>query len=211
MSYFREHCAAINAACEHDSRAVFGAGLLTLLSIRQPFYLMPSQMRSIALMGERSQYLFGWKREGFAYLAANAEEIRKRANKARRSKAPDALDSLVLDLMRVPGFQIVKASFFAQMLIGRGACLDGNNLQRLGLSATHFRTPKTLTVATVQERIRTYNATWRAHGDSAYWWDSWCDYVAAKYPQKFADGRAVSALHLIALSFTQEARETANG
>jgi len=210
-SYFNEHCAAINAACEHDSGAVFGAGMLTLLSIRQPFHLMPQQMRSVALMGARSQYLFGWKREGFDYLAANAEEIRQRANEARLDSSTEALDSLILDLMQVPGFQIVKASFFAQLLIGRGACLDGNNLARLGLDARAFRTPKTLTRETLLRKIQAYNATWRPHGDSAFWWNSWCDYVAAKYPSKFGDGRAVSALHLIALELHNLRREVSNG
>lgn len=199
MSYFDKHCAQINAACEHDNRAVIGAGVLTLLSIRQPFYLMPRQIESVALMGAESQYLFGFKRDGFRYIRENASHIRQRANAARGKTDAESLNTLIIELMAVPGFQIVKASFFAQMLIGRGACLDSHNLERLGLAGDAFKTPKSLLPRTIAAKVATYNGIWQAHGSSAYWWDSWCDHIAGVYPKHFANGEAVSAMHGLAL------------
>lgn len=198
---FARDCAAINAGCAASKEAVIGAGLLTLLSIRQPFYLVPMQFASVQRMGADSQYLFGWKRQGFLTLCAEAEAIRLEANRYRKEPSADALDSLVQRLMVIPGLGIVKASFFAQLLVGEGACLDSHNLERLGLHVAFFKTPKSLKAATIAEKIKTYRLTWSARGSSAFWWDSWCDLIAAKYPKHFENGGAVSALHCLALQW----------
>lgn len=152
-------------------------------------------------MGAESQYLFGWKREGFLTLVREAESFRLAANEYRAAPSDAGLDALVQRFMAVPGLGIVKASFMAQLLVGDGACLDSHNLERLGLRAEFFKTPKTLKAATIAEKIKTYRLTWQARGDSAFWWDSWCDLLAARYPKHFQDGRAVSALHTLALAW----------
>jgi len=198
---FARDCAAINAACLADKSAIVGAGLLTLLSIRQPFYLVPTQFASVQRMGAESQYLFGWKKEGFRTLAREAEGFRLAALAYKAAPSGEALDALVQRFMTVPGLGIVKASFLAQLVIGEGACLDSHNLERLGLRAEFFKTPKTLKAATIAEKIKTYRLTWSERGDSAYWWDSWCELIAAKYPKHFSDGAAVSALHTLALQW----------
>ncbi len=85
------------------------------------------------------------------------------------------------------------------MTVCQGACLDSHNLKALGLDVNTFKTPKSLTVKTIALRITVYNATWQAIGDSAHWWNGWCDFIATLYPKRFANGAAVSALHRLPL------------
>jgi hypothetical protein len=56
--------------------------------------------------------------------------------------------------------------------------------------------PKTLSHKAKLARLSTYNATWQAHGNSAYWWDTWCDnMVGTTYNKRIASGAQASAIH----------------
>lgn len=182
-----------------------GIAALVLLSIRQPFYMMPRQMADVARNGLESPYLFGWKRDGLAYVIRNRHALHRAACAYRDGTMN--LDSLILEYLAVPGLGIVKASFLAQMTVGDGACLDTLNLRTLGLSETAFRLSKALTVATVRKRITTYNAVWRSVGDSAHWWDSWCAFVGDRTHNDrgaaiggFRNAAHVSATHRLAIT-----------
>jgi hypothetical protein len=196
MSYFKNDCLAISESAL-DSVDVFkNVGTLVLLSIRQPFVTMPAQMQDVWEKGRESRFLFGHKRAGFDFINHHATRLQRLAIKC---KAESDLDSFILALLECPNLGIVKASFFAQMTLADGACLDSHNLKRLGLNEAHFRFPKSLKIDSVHKRIRTYNAVWRNEGDSAYWWDTWCDHVAAQTRNKFESGKQVSSYHRLAL------------
>ena len=196
MSYFHSDCRKISETAMQDLQVFKNCGYLVLLSIRQPFYNMPIQMADVWSNGRDSKYLFGYKRAGFDFLQNHGARLQKIAQDAKRN---DDLDSLILAFLEVPNMGIVKASFFAQMTVGNGACLDTHNLNRLGLPDTFFRFPKSLKIEMVHKRIRAYNAIWQSEGDSAYWWDSWCDYVAKQNRNKFESGFQVSKFHRIVL------------
>ena len=185
--------------------SIVGVAALCMLSIQQPFWMMPRQMADLAENGISSVYLFGAKRSGLAYVMRNRRELHKSALAYADGRI--SLDTLILDYLAVPSLGIVKASFLAQMTVGDGACLDTLNLRTLGLAETAFRLPKTLTVGTVRKRIAAYNAVWRSVGDSAHWWDSWCDLVATRSHnargaliQGFDDTAHVSRTHRLAIT-----------
>lgn len=177
-THFARDCQWIVQQAQTSADTLPGIGALVLLSIRQPFYLMPMQMKSLARMDYKCPYLFGWKSDGLMYLRMNKRALHKAARACYEGDM--SLDDLILEYLAVPGMGIVKASFFAQMTVGNGACLDTLNLRTLGLNETAFRLAKTLSVKTVRRRIASYNACWQSVGDSSYWWDSWCELVASR-------------------------------
>jgi hypothetical protein len=177
---------------QERARILKGAALVVLLSIQQPWHSVRRQFDDVQANGSASRFLWGNKGKAWAFLQEHAGRI------ADAILSEDH-EAAILTVLEVPGLGIVKASFLLQMLTGEGACLDLHNLDRLGLKRDAFKTPKTLKVDTVKARIATYVATWKAQGDSRFWWDSWCNHVATVYPKHFADGDAVSALHVIAL------------
>lgn len=130
---YKTDCLAIRDACHLDTNAVIGAGLLTLCSIRQPFYNVPAQMQEVASQGADCRFLFGAKRDGYRSLLVNAPAIQSAAIQACAS---GDLETLVMYLLNMPGLGFAKASFFAQMLTGMGACLDTHNLARPGAAAS---------------------------------------------------------------------------
>lgn len=205
-SPFTQDCLWIVEHAQRSADTFPGIAALVLLSIRQPFYLMGTQVADVARNDYASRFLFGWKSAGLHYVRANKKALHASARACH--DGTKTLDDLILDYLAVPGLGIVKASFLAQMTVGDGACLDTLNLRTLGLSETAFRLSKTLTVKTVKARIAAYNAVWRSVGDSAHWWDSWCDLVAGRSHNVL--GRAigsagalshqVSRLHRIAIT-----------
>ncbi|MDX0267642.1 hypothetical protein GOC13_07335 [Sinorhizobium meliloti] len=196
MSYFSKDCKVIAENALTDLDVFKNVGSLVLLSIRQPWIVMPQQMADVWDKGRESKYLFGHKRLGFDFIQAHASRLQRLA---RECKDSGDLDSYVLALLECPNLGIVKASFFAQMTVADGACLDSHNLKRLGLAETFFRLPKTLKLDSVHKRIRAYNAVWRTEGDSAYWWNTWCDHLAKQTRNAFDSGAQVSAYHRLAL------------
>jgi hypothetical protein len=110
-----------------------------------------------------------------------------------------SLDRLIVEYLAIPGLGLAKTNFLAQMTVGDGACLDRHNLIHLGLPKDMFKSCNGLQPATVLRKVESYRSIWQARGDSAYWWDSWCDYVAARRPSWFANGAATSAIHRIVL------------
>jgi len=201
-SYFHADAYAINAACARNPNAIVGAGLLTLLSIRQPFHRVKADFATVQREGVDARPLFGWKRAGFQFLLDNKESLYDAANRARGKDDSDSLETLILSFLAAPGLGLAKASFLAQLTTGRGACLDSHNLERLGLNEAAFKLPKKLLPRSILAKLRAYNEAWQSQGDSAFWWNTWCDHVAAKYPTRFVSGAEVSRVHLVALEWS---------
>ena len=207
LGYYDRDCTWIAEQSLATPEAFPGIVAFVLLTIQQPFSQMADAMPDVAQHGTQSRYMWGFKPDGFRYARKNARELWQASRDFADGRK--SLDDLILDYLAIPGLGIVKASFLAQLTVGEGACLDTHNLRSLGLALDAFKTPKTLTIATVRKRIATYNATWRRAGTSAYWWDSWCDGVGnrthnargAKVNGSFNGGGAeVSALHRLAIT-----------
>lgn len=203
---FSQDCVWIASKAQESPDTFPGIVAMVLLTIQMPFYRIGDMVRDVAENDYAAKSLWGWKSAGLHYARANKRELHACAMAYVAGKK--SLDDLILDYLAVPGLGIVKASFLAQLTVGNGACLDTLNLRTLGLAETAFRTPKTLHVKTVRQRIHAYNAVWQATGDSAYWWDAWCDLVAQRQANILgrsigsagATAHAVSRMHRIAIT-----------
>jgi hypothetical protein len=198
MSYFANDCIPLACEARHSDKVFLEVATLVLLSIQQPWYGMPRQFADVRNNGRDSVYLFGAKRAGFDYVAEHARALRIDAQIAYDKKD---LDALVMRFLDVPCLGLAKASFLAQMTMADGACLDVHNLRSLGLDATALRLSKTLTIASKARKVSTYNSAWQSKGDSAFWWDSWCEGLLTRSAyHRFANAAEVSAMHLLPLS-----------
>ena len=184
-----EFALSSNVGLERTFRLVF-------LSIRQPFHAMQKQMRDVDDNGLQSPYLFGWKRDGLAFVRANASTIRETL-KAVPAGYGDA--QALLDVATVPGLGLVKAGFVLQLVTGSAGCIDSHNLQRFGLNANAFKYGSNASDALKRKKALAYlDACWKA-GGCASLWDGWCDYVAAQQPKHWRSGFDVSAMHETAI------------
>ena len=197
MSYFQAHCAPLSEAARQSSAVFLDVVTLALLSIQQPWYGMPKQFADVRAKGDASVYLFGHKRAGYQYARDNVETLRHAAIEAHAS---GDLESLLYRYLDIPCLGLAKASFVAQMTIGDGACLDVHNLRRLGLGPSAMRLPKKLKPESIAKRVHAYNAAWRSEGDSAHWWDTWCDALVSNPYNRFENGFEVSAMHTLPLT-----------
>lgn len=185
MTYFDRDAKFVGEAARDDRLVFLRTTLMVLLSIRQPWLRVPIQFQDVIDKGSDSSALFGFKRDGYRTVRANLDYF----HGAVKNYDGD-LDSLLIDFLKIPGLGLAKASFLAQLTVNDGACLDTHNLRRIGKEDSFIRLDKN--AKNVKERITAYNAAWREYGDSAYWWDSWCDFMAAKY---HTTGEEISAMH----------------
>lgn len=90
---------------------------------------------------------------------------------------------------------MVKAAFVVQCIGGGTACLDTHNLKRLGMSEGSVKVSPKLRPATRRRKIIDYVKLCDAHGGPAYWWDTWCSFVAGRRGSPLKTPEAVSSLH----------------
>jgi hypothetical protein len=169
-----------------------------LCTIRQPLQSVGRQMADIRVNGATSNYLFGSKRDGYAYAVEHAAVLH-----AAIVKAVEVNDTIgaVDVLSNIPGLGIVKASFIAQIVGLEVACLDSHNLKRLGLAEATFKLAKSVKPDTKRKKIAAYVAACASTGGARYWWDSWCEYVAGNRANKaLSTGDLVSAYHVECLA-----------
>jgi hypothetical protein len=93
----------------------------------------------------------------------------------------------------------VKAGFVAQLAFGLSACLDTNNVKRLGLNVRYWHAwdYKQSAPAIKRKKIARYNDTVDQLGGTAQLWDSWCRYVSERDGKMSAE--AISEIHVSAL------------
>ena len=105
-----------------------------------------------------------------------------------------ALAEKLLVVASINGIGIVKAGFVLQLCLGKVGCLDVHNLRRFGLSPTAFKMGK-VKYDTALGKAKLYIKICEDLGGCEYLWDSWCNLLAEKYPNKYKDGQHVSRLH----------------
>lgn len=198
MSFYQRDCLDLVAEGLASDKVFADIATLVLLSIQQPWQGMAAQFAHVRQHGRDSVYLFGAKRAGYDYVQEHVRDLRTHAQIARDT---GDLDGLLVRYLQIPCLGLVKASFLAQMTMGDGACLDLHNLRRLGLNANDVRLPKaTATERLIAAKISAYNSTWRAHGNTEYWWNTWCEnMVGTTYNKRLTSADQVSALHRLPL------------
>lgn len=165
----------------------FARGVLfVILSIRQKIRNVPAQLEAVTT-GEDTSYLFGHKREAYAYVSENAVALLHAVTTAQDEC--EALDALT----RVPGLGVVKAAFVLQLMGFDVACLDSRNIKREGRNARAFRSDgeQRKTLPSFRRKIELYVG--ETKGKAEHYWDTWCADVATEYDMTADE---VSALHL---------------
>ena len=204
-SHFTRDCLWIVEHAQQSLDYFPGIAAMVLLSIQQPFYRMPQYIADVVKRDLRSTYLFGHKRFGLEYVRWNKRQLWESARACYKGEI--SLDDLIYCYLRIPNLGIVKASFLAQMTVGQGACIDTLNQRVLGVTEEFVAAPKTLTEKSMRRRIARYNAAWQSLGDTVWWWDDWCERLAARTHNAigsrigtFESGAQVSALHRLAIT-----------
>lgn len=114
---------------------------------------------------------------------------------------------MLLYVASLTGFGFAKAGFALQMAYGISGCLDTHNLTRFGLDPYIARgrvNERPCKRETMLARAKLYNATCAKLGGTGGLWDTWCEYMATKYPKTFRNAEHVSHLHLVALNIAEE-------
>ena len=173
---------------------VMRCGVFTVLTIQSGLSTVPAQMKDWERNGTDSVHVWGHKKDAIEWLTDEVDLLDKLSAYYRTG---DRAGAQMYIARSCPGLGIVKASFFLQLLGFQTSCLDTHNLGRLGITAQQFKfTPKTKQ-ETVAKKIALYNELCDAQGTPAYWWDTWCHFVAGRGPNKtLTTAEAVSKLHV---------------
>ena len=162
---------------------------MVLLSIQQHWDQIGNQLIDLKENGLDCKYLFGSKRSGWDYVVANKKEL----HEAIYSRNLPMAEKLMV-LASIPNIDLIKAGFVLQLCIGKVGCLDVHNLRRFGLKKQAFKTYG-LKYDTALGKAKLYIKVCKDLGGCEYLWNSWCDLLAEKYPNKYKNGQHVSRLH----------------
>tara|TARA_R100001244_G_scaffold128303_1_gene99220 strand:+ start:293 stop:907 length:615 start_codon:yes stop_codon:yes gene_type:complete len=173
-----------------------------LLSIQQPTQGLADKMLEVDQQGPECRHLnYGLKRAGFEYVEAQKQAIFERLTEYAAIGLND-VDNIAKALHYVyqtPNLGMVKAAFLLQLLGFNVACLDSHNLKRLGWKQSQVSITKGLKYETKIKKIKAYISTTQQKG-TAFWWDSWCHYVAGNIAnKKLTTGQQVSQYHIQAI------------
>ena len=173
-----------------------------ILSIQQPTSGLADKMLEVDQQGPECRHLnYGLKRAGFEYVQANKQAIFERLTEyvALGLNDVDNIANALLYVYQTPNLGMVKAAFLLQLLGFNVACLDSHNLKRLGWKQSQVSITKGLKYETKIKKIKAYISTTQEKG-TAFWWDSWCHYVAGNIAnKKLTTGQQVSQYHIQAI------------
>tara|TARA_E500000318_G_scaffold110987_1_gene128002 strand:- start:1017 stop:1505 length:489 start_codon:yes stop_codon:yes gene_type:complete len=148
--------------------------------------------------GASSRFMWGQKGKGYVYTKLHDAYLWGKVNHIKETlgtRSQDAAVAAIELFLPIPNLGMVKAAFVAQQLGFNVACIDSHNLVRLGLDAKHVKLGK-VKPETARRKVQAYVAMTQQKG-TAYWWNSWCKYVAGnKANRKLDTGAAVSAYHV---------------
>ena len=148
--------------------------------------------------GASSRFMWGQKGKGYQYTKSHDAYLWGKVNHIKETlgtRSQAAAVAAIELFLPIPNLGMVKAAFVAQQLGFNVACIDSHNLVRLGLEAKHVKLGK-VKPETARRKVQAYVAMTQEKG-SAYWWNSWCKYVAGnKANRKLDTGAAVSAYHV---------------
>lgn len=177
-----------------------------LLTIQQPLWQVPKQMRQVNREGRDANCLWGIKGPAWTWHNENKNKTYDYAM-LLDSVNPNpewAAHDLLMYIADLPGLGLAKGGFLAQCVFGLVGCLDSHNVARFNLSmsqvsASAFKSAKTL--ETKRRKVSDYLALCQELGGCQGLWDSWCDYLYERNPDggHYANAFAVSAIHCEAL------------
>jgi len=172
--------------------------LFVLTTIQAGLSTCKGQIQDVNTLGAKSRFMWGQKGNGLEYAKKHDGFLYGKIKYIEQKYGLDSIDGCVeaIELfLNVPNLGMVKAAFVAQMFGFNVACIDSHNLTRLGLNANAVKLGK-VKPATRRAKIADYVKMTQIQG-SAFWWNSWCDYVAGNRANKeLTDGNIVSRYHV---------------
>jgi hypothetical protein len=170
----------------------FNLVLMVSLSIRQPWAVIGKQLQDVQENGMASKFLFGSKKDLYAYMMDNKQDIFDilKATKAGKVSQADCLYRLT----QVPGLGLAKAGFVMQLAIGMAGCIDSHNVTMYGVNPNALKMGK-VKAEKALEKAKMYLELCDKLGGTEKLWDNWCNFVATRHPKHFEDGYDVSARH----------------
>lgn len=174
-------------ALAHSSH-LFRVGLFVQATISQRLECVPMMVDSFDREGFDTRFFCGWQRIALQTLLDKQEILHR---DLRYLSTVDAMRTIV----ELPGFGIVKAGFFCQLLGFDVGCLDRHNLRLAGLQERTFqRIPASAEGLTA--KIEIYLDLCQRLGGSEYLWNRWCTHLSQIRPKVFPTPEHVSKLHV---------------
>lgn len=176
-------------------QGLLSVGAFVLSTIQTPLSRTKEMVSDIREKGLNSPHLWGSKRGGYHHLWVYRKELHEML-----VRSPVSPEDAVFRLLAVPGLGLPKASFLLQCIGYPVACLDSHNLRRFGVPTTVTKVGR-VKPQTIRQKIQQYQQACDQHGDSEFWWDSWCEYVSGnRYNKSLGDADKVSAYHYEAIT-----------
>ena len=188
---FQKYNPMINAWSQQSPEHMQDLVMMVVLSIQQPWHSVGEQMRDYRELGRDSRFVWGNKRKTFDWLTENREQLYREVMDAITSKD----DVSMMDaFLKVDGLGLAKAGFCCQLVAGRVGCIDVHNLRRLNIAPSVLNMSKSVQASTRQKKIVAYIEACKKRR-TKWLWDSWCDLIAKKQPNRWRDGDHVSMVH----------------
>lgn len=190
------HALTIAQYARQSPDNLFNVGRFVLATVNRHFEDVPQVLRNLDRGDSRA--LTGKQKYAIGHLSDVREHLYELASRWTSADTHVPLRTLAL----LPGFGLVKAGFFVQLLVYDSpiGCLDRHNIRAYGLKPSAFSTKPKVGSAASTSRINQYISVCRGLGGAKVLWDRWCEYLAALRPKSFPSAEYVSALHVQCLN-----------
>ena len=196
---YQDHAVAVQQYAQVSASNLSDVTLMTVLSIRQPWLNIGTQMIDVRTNKLGAKALWGFKKDTYIYLESNKHKMYAQMMAVINSNKTDASKamSLMNIFLRVNGLGMAKAGFMCQLTAGLVGCMDSHNLKMYNLDANDFKltkNPKTIKSLDANvKKIRNYVQICNEYGTENLW-NSWCSFLATK-STKWRDANHVSEVH----------------
>lgn len=192
---YQRDCIAISHHAQSHAQGLLDVMAFTFCTIQTPLKRCHAQMQDIRVNGAEASALWGAKRSGYEYAVANLQQLH--GDTLMHLDNGDDVKAM-LTMLQVPCLGLVKAGFVCQMFGFDVSCLDTHNLKALGLDDKDVKLDYKLSLDKRINKVQNYIKLTRESGGAEYWWDTWCDFVAAKggLNKGLDSGDIVSAYHV---------------
>ena len=193
------HAVAVQQYAQVSASNLSDVTLMGVLSIRQPWLNIGTQMIDVRTNKLGAKALWGFKKDTYIYLESNKHKMYAQMMAVINSNKTDASKamSLMKIFLRVDGLGMAKAGFMCQLTAGLVGCMDSHNLKMYNLDAKDFvlaKNPKTIKSLDANvKKIRNYVQICNEYGTENLW-NSWCSFLATK-STKWRDANHVSEVH----------------
>lgn len=197
---FSNHNGLINRFTVGSPEQMEHTVMMVVLSIQQSWWSVGTQMHDMVKHGHKSRFVWGNKLKTYEWLSENKEQLYNNVITAQSD-----VDRL-LAYLEVPGLGLPKAGFMCQLSHAEGGCLDVHNIRMYDLNPNVLTWGSPKTEKTRRSKALNYLTLCNDLGGCEKLWDTWCNHIASKDADKWADGHHVSAVHLTYLTSTYQSR-----